>query len=105
LPVLQNGYFCHCFPEIKKEYLCRIHSSLVIHAPLSPALPPLGAGACAIVQVLPVFSDLPDTHNGLDTESIALSFQITALDRERFVYRIGMLDGQQWIAIKALIEI
>jgi len=46
----------------------------------------------------------PDSHNGLDTESIALVFQITALDRERFVSRIGMLDGQQRIAVQALIR-
>ena len=46
----------------------------------------------------------PDSHNGLDTESIALVFQITALDRERFVHRIGILDGQQRVAIQVLIR-
>ncbi|MFA6332472.1 MAG: type II toxin-antitoxin system PemK/MazF family toxin [Methanoregula sp.] len=46
----------------------------------------------------------PDQHNGLEVESIALVFQITALDRERFVRRIGTLDGQQRLAILALIR-
>jgi len=61
----------------------------------------LGAGACAIVQVLPVS---PDAHSGFDTEGMALAFQITALDLERLVYRIGTLDGQQRITIQALIR-
>jgi len=37
-------------------------------------------------------------------ESIALVFQLTSLDRERFVHRIGTLDGQQRVAIQALIR-
>ena len=46
----------------------------------------------------------PDPQNGLDVESIALVFQLTALDRERFVHRIWMLDGQKQVAIMALIR-
>jgi len=46
----------------------------------------------------------PDAHNGLDVESVALVFQLTSLDRERFVHRIGTLDGQQRVAIMALIR-
>ncbi len=53
-------------------------------------------GANGLVLVVPLTSNLgsarfshtyllsPDLHNGLDTESIALVFQIVALDRERF---------------------
>jgi len=36
--------------------------------------------------------------------SVALFFPLTALDRERFVHRIGTLDGQQRVAIMALIR-
>jgi mRNA interferase MazF len=46
----------------------------------------------------------PDPHNGLDAESIALVFQIVALDRERFQRRIGAISEQQRLAIVALIR-
>jgi len=52
-------------------------------------------------HTLPIF---PDKQNGLDVESVALVFQLTALDRERFVHRIVTLDGPQRIAIQALIR-
>lgn len=46
----------------------------------------------------------PDTHNGLDTDSVALVFQIVALDRERFSHRIGTVGEQHRLAITALIR-
>jgi len=46
----------------------------------------------------------PGPHNGLDAESIALVFQIVALDHERFQHRIGAISEQQRLAIVALIR-
>ncbi len=46
----------------------------------------------------------PDPHNGLDVESIALVFQIVALDGGRFRHRIGTIDEQHRLAIVALIR-
>ncbi len=46
----------------------------------------------------------PDSHNGLDAESVALVFQIVALDRERFQHRIGAIGEQHRLAIVALIR-
>lgn len=46
----------------------------------------------------------PDTHNGIDVESIPLVFQIVALDRERFQHRIGAIGEQQRLAIVVLIR-
>jgi len=46
----------------------------------------------------------PDSHNGLDAESVALVFQIVSLDRERFQHRIGAISEQQRLAIVALIR-
>lgn len=73
-------------------------------------------GANGLVLAVPLTSNLatvrfshtlpisPDSHNGLDVESVALVFQIVSLDRERFVHRIGTLDGQQRVAIMVLIR-
>ena len=46
----------------------------------------------------------PIPHNGLDAESIALVFQIVALDRERFQHRIGAISEPERLAIVALIR-
>jgi mRNA interferase MazF len=46
----------------------------------------------------------PNSHNGLDIESIALVFQIVALDRDRFQHRIGVINEQERLAIVALIR-
>ena len=46
----------------------------------------------------------PSSHNGLDADSIALVFQIVALDRDRFQHRIGALSEHQRLAIVALIR-
>ena len=46
----------------------------------------------------------PGPHNGLDADSIALVFQIVALDRDRFQHRIGAISEQQRLAIIALIR-
>jgi mRNA interferase MazF len=46
----------------------------------------------------------PEPHNGLDTDSIALVFQIVSLDRERFRYRIGTVGEQHRIAIATLLR-
>ena len=46
----------------------------------------------------------PSPHNGLDAESIALVFQIVALDRDRFQHRIGAISEQERQAIVALIR-
>ncbi|OPZ43337.1 MAG: toxin ChpB [Euryarchaeota archaeon ADurb.BinA087] len=48
------------------------------------------------------FSVSPTPQNGLDHESIALVFQIVALDRERFIHKMGSIAEQQWEAITAL---
>ena len=48
------------------------------------------------------YSISPDQNNGLDAESVALVFQIVALDRERFRQRIGGLGEHQMNAITAL---
>ena len=50
------------------------------------------------------FSLTPTAGNGLDEESIVLVFQIVALDRIRFRHQIGMITGQQRLAIVALIR-
>ena len=46
----------------------------------------------------------PDAHNGLDAGSVALVFQIVALDRERFQHRIGALGESDRQAVVALIR-
>ncbi|MGB7787560.1 type II toxin-antitoxin system PemK/MazF family toxin [Methanoregula sp.] len=46
----------------------------------------------------------PGPHNGLDVDSIALVFQIVALDRNRFLHRIGAVSEGQRQAIIALIR-
>jgi mRNA-degrading endonuclease toxin of MazEF toxin-antitoxin module len=52
----------------------------------------------------PYFSLTPTAGNGLDEESIALVFQIIALDRIRFRHQVGMVTEQQRLAIVALIR-
>ena len=73
-------------------------------------------GANGLILVVPLTSSMssarfsytltisPDPHNGLDAESVALVFQIVALDRERFQHRIGTISEQQRLAIVALIR-
>jgi len=50
------------------------------------------------------YSLTPTSHNGLDDESVALVFQIVALDQDRFQHRIGAISEQQRLAIVALIR-
>ena len=50
------------------------------------------------------FSLTPTASNGLNEESIALVFQIVALDRLRFRHHIGIITEHQRIAIVALIR-
>lgn len=73
-------------------------------------------GANGLILVVPLTSSMssarfshtytisPDSHNGLDAESVALVFQIVALDRERFQHRIGAISEQHRLAIVALIR-
>lgn len=73
-------------------------------------------GANGLVLVVPLTSSMssarfshthtitPDSYNGLDAESVALVFQIVALDRERFRHRIGTVGEQNRLAITALIR-
>lgn len=73
-------------------------------------------GAKGLILVVPLTSSLssarfshtytiiPDVHNGLDTENVALVFQIVALDRERFQHRVGAISEPQRLAIVALIR-
>lgn len=73
-------------------------------------------GANGLILVVPLTSHMssarfshtytitPDVHNDLDTESVALAFQIVALDRERFQHRIGAIGEHQRLAIVALIR-
>ncbi len=44
------------------------------------------------------------THNGLNSESVALIFQIVALDGTRFIHKIGEVGGGQMAAIRALMK-
>jgi mRNA interferase MazF len=46
----------------------------------------------------------PTPHNGLDADSIALVFQIVALDHERFRHKIGVISEPQWQAIVTLMK-
>jgi mRNA interferase MazF len=81
---------------------------------MRPAL--IVGGANGLILVVPLTSSMssarfshtftisPDPHNGLDAESVALIFQIVALDRERFQHRIGAISEQQRLAIVALIR-
>lgn len=46
----------------------------------------------------------PTTHNGLDSESIALVFQIVSLDRKRFIHRMGTVTEAQRQAIVELVR-
>ena len=50
------------------------------------------------------FSLTPTASNGLDEESVALVFQIVALDRLRFRHHIGIITEHQRLAIVALIR-
>lgn len=73
-------------------------------------------GANGLVLVVPLTSSTssarfshtltisPDPRNGLDAESVALVFQIVALDKERFRHRIGAISEQHRLAIVALIR-
>jgi len=73
-------------------------------------------GANGLILIVPLTSSMssarfshtctisPDPHNGLDTGSVALVFQIVALDQERFRHRIGAISEQQRLAIIALIR-
>jgi len=73
-------------------------------------------GANGLILVVPLTSSMssarfshtytisPDSHNGLDAESVALVFQIVALDRERFQHQIGAISEQHRLAIVALIR-
>lgn len=72
--------------------------------------------ANGLVMVVPLTSNVstarfshthavsPDAQNGLDTESIALIFQLVSLDRERFRHRIGTVGEDHRLAIAALIR-
>ena len=73
-------------------------------------------GANGLILVVPLTSSMssarfshtytisPDSHNGLDAESVALVFQIVALDRERFQHQICAISEQHRLAIVALIR-
>ncbi|MCK9632035.1 MAG: type II toxin-antitoxin system PemK/MazF family toxin [Methanoregula sp.] len=71
-------------------------NGLVLVVPLTSSM-----GSARFSHTLPIS---PDSHNGLDTESVALVFQIVALDRERFRDRIGAVSEQHRLAIVALIR-
>lgn len=65
-------------------------------------VPPTSSMSSARFSHTPIIS--PDPHHGLDDESVALVFQIVALDRERFRHRIGTIGEQNRLAIVALIR-
>lgn len=50
------------------------------------------------------YSVEPTPHNGLGTESIALVFQITAIDKNRLSKKIGVLDAKDVGAIGAVLK-
>jgi mRNA interferase MazF len=73
-------------------------------------------GANGLILVVPLTSSMssarfshtyvisPSVHNRLDTESVALVFQIVTLDRDRFQHRFGAIEEHQRLAIVALIR-
>jgi mRNA interferase MazF len=46
----------------------------------------------------------PTARNGLDTDSIALAFQIVSIDNARLRHRIGIIDDPDLQAINALLK-
>jgi mRNA interferase MazF len=46
----------------------------------------------------------PDSQNGLTAVSVALVFQVGALDKRNLLYRLGVLDAQTLDQILALLE-
>lgn len=66
--------------------------------------------------VIPLTSNVerdsfPHTHlvesssgNGLDSESVALIFQITAISKDRFIEKLGVLDAEDVHAIGAVMK-
>jgi mRNA-degrading endonuclease toxin of MazEF toxin-antitoxin module len=69
-----------------------------------------------IIQVIPLTSNLdradfpntmilyPDRKNGLNIASVALVFQITSLDKERFSQRLGTLSHDDIDSIDHLLR-
>ena len=70
--------------------------------PLSLIVPLTGELAAARFEGTLVVQ--PDDHNGLTIPSVALVFQTRALDKRRFVERIGSLDGQTPDAVVDLLR-
>ena len=50
------------------------------------------------------YSISPSTLNGLKSESVAMIFQIVALDKSRFSFKMGSLDPSQMSAVRSLIK-
>jgi len=71
-------------------------NGIVLVVPLTSSV---GSARFQYTHVIP-----PDRQKGLDAESIALVFQMVALDRDRFRHRIGAISQQHQIAIIALIR-
>ena len=71
-------------------------NGLVVVVPLTTTI--------ATLRFSHTYSITPTSHNGLDRESVALAFQIVALDRDRFIRKIGNIEESQWQAIAALIK-
>jgi len=71
-------------------------NGLVVVVPLTTTI--------ATLRFSHTHSLLPTPHNGLDRESVALAFQIVALDRDRFLQKIGNVEESQLQAIAALIR-
>lgn len=46
----------------------------------------------------------PTSGNGLEKESIALVFQITAIDKKRLIKKLGVLGDEEVKAIAALLK-
>jgi mRNA interferase MazF len=59
------------------------------------------AGASRFAGTLTVS---PDAQNGLSLPSVALVFQLRALDKREFVQRLGVLDAQTLDQVFALLD-
>jgi len=73
-----------------------ISNGLIITVPLTSTL--------SAARFSHTYSISPSPLNGLKSESIALIFQIVALDQGRFSFKIGSLDSSQMSVIRSLIK-
>jgi mRNA interferase MazF len=71
-------------------------NGLIVVVPLTTTL--------ATMRFSHTHSISPTAQNGLDRESVALVFQIVALDHDRFMHKIGDVEEPELQAVSALIK-